>query len=1105
MIKKSLFIITPLIACLLILAPIEKLSANDAKNLASQDSTEDSSKKLLSLAESLYHEGSFDLAAQTIKIALSQSKTNQNKAKGHLLLGMVYLAQKQTVAAKEEFRESILLDPNKKVTTENYSPEVVSLYNELKAGAQGSLSVQTSPPGAEVYMDGKLLGLTPVDLGHIPTGEHTIKVVKNKYGSEERKIFVHGSERSEFFVDLNAMDKFSPEIVHTPVEVAHQGKNLLVKAKITDDIRVGDVRLNFRRNNANQQYESVAMILKGKDLYQGVVPGDRLFSGGLEYFLTAVDGKGNQAVKGRAERPFRVRVVEHDGEPPRIVHTPLASCSDATGLLVKARVTDNKRLAFAKLFFRQVGDKQYAQTKMVDKKGNYNYTAMVPESFMKTNQLDYYIEAVDRAGNFQYEGSKDNPHRVNIFNVLPYREGYIVDRTQLSYGEWSKDVTVNVGTLKGVRKGQVFTVFYAKDQVKDPETGVVLGVKQTLTGKIKITVPGPSISQARVIKEYDEVMVRKLDSIRFRPGPPAGIRSFSENFQQTTVTWSMSPEPEVKGYLIYKSEQPEGPFIKLKKITNRETVEMVDKGTRKNPLEPHKKYYYKMQAYNAEKELSEFSGISMATVKGGPKPPTFLTASSNEIRQVALQWQISADHETKGYKLFRSDSKTGKYVEIAKIRGGETTNYTDKPDARNNHELEDKKIYWYRMASYNRQEVHGELTAPASAASREKPKPVANLRVDLASIRSVSLSWNLHPDTDVERYRIYRHIKPEGRFILIKEIKDRFETQYTDKDKSGDEITDGATYYYRITAVNVGGSESDFSPPVNATTMGAPAPPTNLKSISGLVKQVKISWTPSKDKNVEGYYVYRGKTANSLARLTKIRDPEVHEYLDEGSFGSYLNDGTVYFFVVKSFNEVDVESPILEIVKAETKRLPIAPQGLAGAQKQPAMTKLRWNPNPEPDIAHYKVFRSTEPDGRFKTLASQKETIYVDTELKNGATYFYRVQAIDKDDLEGFESKPIKVTTKPIPSTPKGVYGTAGAGSITLKWEPNPEPDISHYEIRPYGFFSQGKIGETPKTTFRITGLSSDKQYSYTILAVDKDGLESEPSTTVKVRTFEEE
>ncbi len=59
---------------------------------------------------------------------------------------------------------------------------------------------------------------------------------------------------------------------------------------------------------------------------------------------------------------------------------------------------------------------------------------------------------------------------------------------------------VNVGSEGGVKEGDEFSVYRVGEQIKDPDTGEVLGANETRVGRVKITsVKGPRLSTAAAV------------------------------------------------------------------------------------------------------------------------------------------------------------------------------------------------------------------------------------------------------------------------------------------------------------------------------------------------------------------------------------------------------------------------------------------------------------------------------------------------------------------------------------------------------------------------------------------------------------------------------
>jgi archaellum component FlaG (FlaF/FlaG flagellin family) len=58
----------------------------------------------------------------------------------------------------------------------------------------GSISISSSPSGADVYIDGSYRGITPVTLSDLTTGSHTIRISQSGYNDYSTKVTVYSGE-----------------------------------------------------------------------------------------------------------------------------------------------------------------------------------------------------------------------------------------------------------------------------------------------------------------------------------------------------------------------------------------------------------------------------------------------------------------------------------------------------------------------------------------------------------------------------------------------------------------------------------------------------------------------------------------------------------------------------------------------------------------------------------------------------------------------------------------------------------------------------------------------------------------------------------------------
>ncbi|MFC2052372.1 fibronectin type III domain-containing protein, partial [Chloroflexota bacterium] len=115
-------------------------------------------------------------------------------------------------------------------------------------------------------------------------------------------------------------------------------------------------------------------------------------------------------------------------------------------------------------------------------------------------------------------------------------------------------------------------------------------------------------------------------------------------------------------------------------------------------------------------------------------------------------------------------------------------------------------------------------------------------------------------------------------------------------------LTFGVTYYYEITAVDLGLNESDRSNTDNATAEDvAPVAPTGLTATAGF-KQVFLDWDDNGEPDLDGYNVYRGPSSGNITELISS-NISVSTYTDIG-----LTNGVTYYYEVTAVDDGSNES-----------------------------------------------------------------------------------------------------------------------------------------------------------------------------------------------------
>lgn len=97
-----------------------------------------------------------------------------------LLVAVGECMQGNTHEAESSFLDLLLLDPHLQLPKGAHEGFVIDRFNKVKESLdqqpRGSLAIKTQPPGGNLYLDGKLKGVTPDSLDGLVAGNHLVVV-----------------------------------------------------------------------------------------------------------------------------------------------------------------------------------------------------------------------------------------------------------------------------------------------------------------------------------------------------------------------------------------------------------------------------------------------------------------------------------------------------------------------------------------------------------------------------------------------------------------------------------------------------------------------------------------------------------------------------------------------------------------------------------------------------------------------------------------------------------------------------------------------------------------------------------------------------------------
>jgi hypothetical protein len=165
-------------------------------------------------------EANFDRTISELREAVRSGLDSQTDlVQAYLYLGFAYIGKGQRMAAEAEFAKGIKLDPTMNLDPKVHSTKIVAVFNETKDRLVDSLTVVSVPGGAEVYLGGQSLGITPLRSDDVLIGEHILRVVKAYFQPRVLSIRVEKGKDNRIQVQL---DKKAVELLMTsqPPEAA---------------------------------------------------------------------------------------------------------------------------------------------------------------------------------------------------------------------------------------------------------------------------------------------------------------------------------------------------------------------------------------------------------------------------------------------------------------------------------------------------------------------------------------------------------------------------------------------------------------------------------------------------------------------------------------------------------------------------------------------------------------------------------------------------------------------------------------------------------------------------------------------------------------------
>jgi fibronectin type 3 domain-containing protein len=320
--------------------------------------------------------------------------------------------------------------------------------------------------------------------------------------------------------------------------------------------------------------------------------------------------------------------------------------------------------------------------------------------------------------------------------------------------------------------------------------------------------------------------------------------------------------------------------------------------------------------------------------------------------------------------------------------------------------------------------VTATVTAPVDT---QPPTAPTGLTANADANGHVLLSWTASTDdVGVTGYRIERC---EGNGCsTFAQVATATGTTYSDATAQGQR-----TYNYRVRAVDAVPRFSNYSNTASVSTpqwsdTHAPTVPGGFSAASVSSSQIDLTWSASTDDfAVSGYSVERC-TGSSCSNFSQVATPTATSFNDIG-----LSSATTYRYRVRARDAVPNYSGYSAIRFATTSAgadsgPPTAPASSSATAASTSQIEVTWGASTDDvGVTSYLVERCQGAScSTFVQVATVSFARYSDSGLTGGATYRYRIRALDAA---------ANISTYSPVATAATVTGTGKAGSVTYEYD----------------------------------------------------------------------
>lgn len=303
--------------------------------------------------------------------------------------------------------------------------------------------------------------------------------------------------------------------------------------------------------------------------------------------------------------------------------------------------------------------------------------------------------------------------------------------------------------------------------------------------------------------------------------------------------------------------------------------------------------------------------------------------------------------------------------------------------------------------------------------------------------------------------------------------------------------------YFTITAVDKNGNKrSSFPYLVQAVDSIPPAVPSGLTAKIDSVGTVSLKWTANKEPDLLGYVILRGNNRTEEPAVINSK-PQVQNTFEEKINLNTLN-GKIYYSVMALDRRMNQSKACRAVEVTKPDRIPpSSPVFIDSGASANGKTTLTWINSSSDDVVSHRLFRKTEKDTAWTTVAiisNLHTTQFEDTlSVSEGTLLLYTLRAIDRSNNISEPSPVWKVIAHAKQQTGqlKNLRTDIDRSnhSITISWKTNSTDIVEYtiYKAKNSEPFSTLQVVPGTQTFYTDNDLTVNNVYRYAVRATLKN------------------